>query len=193
MCRIHLLSTMLLAMFLLAGCSQQDGLFGSEALGPATWANLEKTGSGEAFAAAQRAVQQEYNIESRDPENSKLLAISSLYLSRASAGTLREGLTNPKDTLRRVVHLQISRDRLGRTVVRVRVEVQRRDTGQMRAFAYQRRRSDLPAVTPIEQESPAGADKTTVWTTIRRDRPSEQQIIEIIKTQLGLTTTAAAG
>ena len=57
MCRIHLLLAMLLAMFLLAGCSQQDGLFGSEALGPATWANLEKTGSAEAFAAAQRASQ----------------------------------------------------------------------------------------------------------------------------------------
>ena len=193
MCKTHLSLTTLLAMFLLVGCSQREGLFGSEALGPATWANLEKISSAKAFAASQQAVQQEYRIESRDPENLKLLAISPLYSGRASAGTLREGLTNPKDTLRRMVQLQISRDRLGRSVLRVRVEVQRRDTGQMRAFAYQRQRSDLPAVTPIEQESPAGAEKTTVWTTIRRDRPSEQQIIEIIKTQLGLTTTATAG
>lgn len=193
MFKMYLTLAVVLTAACLAGCSESAERFlGGRPAAPATVANLGKVSAEKAFAAAQRTLRENYGIESRDIEALSLQAVSPQYRGHSQAGTLREGLSSPSDTLRKVAYLQIGSDAAGRTIARIRIEIQRLDTAPMRAFAYQRRHSDTPAVTPIQEESPAGPEKTTVWTTLRRDRPAEQEIIEALKAQLGLSQTRPA-
>jgi len=171
------------ATALSGGCTGLNGLLGEPAPAPGSVLRLENVTPQRALAVAEQVLRQTYRIDSRDPEHLTLVAISPQYTGISHTGTLREGLSPARETFRKVAIVKVSTDRLGRTVMRIRVEKQRQDVVHMQAFAYQRQHSDVPTQTPIE-EAPSQEPRGTVWTTVGRYRVAEQEIVKAIRAQL---------
>jgi len=155
---------------------------------PSSSARFAGTSLDQAFQAATKAITGPYKIESIDRHNYVLRTAPLQYVASENTGMLADQLVPSKHTFRKIATVRVHPSVTGRTIVSVRVEVERRDTQVVQAFAYQQRSSDVPADEPVSQASPAGTERREVWTFIRRDQAEEQKLLQSIRALLKPTT-----
>ena len=79
--------------------------------------------------------------------------------------------------MRRSATLSMARGE-GGSIVRLRVDVERRDTDRREWVRHDAQRlSDSPAYTPIERDSATTERQNTVWTLVRRDVMRERDLL----------------
>ena len=90
---------------------------------------------------------------------------------RSTVSSLRRG--------RRVVEVRIVEGPSGSNV-HCRVAIQMLTTEAHRMFRHEAAGADIPHETAIDLEAAATAQQTAVWKTVRRDKPTERQILDTI-------------
>lgn len=105
------------------------------------------------------------------------------FSSARDTGTARE-LLGGRANMRRVAMFSAVPGRDG-TLARLRVELQRRDTGRDQvAQPWSTRLSDLPSQTAIERDAARSARQNEVWTLVRRDHDLERELLDDLLARL---------
>lgn len=185
MARMIPLVALLTAVVICAvGCTGQ-----TEARKPGQVIYLENVEYSEAFQASVQAVREQFVIASEDPSAGEILSQPAPFTSSEPSGRFNTGLTGSTDQLRHRASVLV----MGRTeglAVDVRVDVERRDTEDYRVFEGVQATEDLRMRTPAEQRAVTGSEQREVWSFVRRDNQSEEQLIRSIKEHLGLLQPA---
>jgi hypothetical protein len=177
-----------LAAMFLGGCSRAI-LPGD--VPPGSTITLNHICPGPVFAAAESAVSQNYRIATIDRDRGIIKTLPQEYEGTDSSITLSDVIVPTKQTFRRIVLIQVRGEGEESTVISVRVDIQRRDTTSMEAFAYQRQADDRPSAqytnTAVENQ-----EKREVWNTVRRDYQTEQELLSMIKSMVVKPSAAPA-
>ncbi len=167
----------------LSGCSQD--IQSSRSAMPGSNAYFKGVTVDEVFSAAKRAISQYYKIGSVDNQRMIIVSRPEEYRGNKSESSLSDTVSpviGPSHkSYRSVATIKVRRSATGEVVATVRVEVQRRDTEAVRAFAYQREAEDRPSEVPIEQTTVRTGPRYEVWTTVRRDYNMERAILKVLK------------
>jgi hypothetical protein len=142
----------------------------------------------EVLAAATAILQREFGRVKVDRVARRITTAPVEFTTERDSGTMRD-LYRGRSTMRRVGQLEVGRS-AGRTVARLRVDVERRDTERqavMRPRAY--RLSDDPGQeTPIDVDAATTAQQNTIWTRVRRDRTLERALLDELREQFARLT-----
>ena len=110
------------------------------------------------------------------------------YTTDRDSGTARD-LYRGRSIMRRRARLSVS-ERRGATVARLRIEVERQDTGRQ-AVMHPRgtRFGDTPGQeTAIDRDAATTLQQNTVWTRVRRDTKLESAILEELREKFSRLT-----
>ncbi len=114
------------------------------------------------------------------------------YRASRDSGSARD-LVGAASTLRRSGVLNLS-SQAGRTLARLRVDIERRETSQRAAFPSQDTRlGDSPAQTAIERDAGTTQTQNQVWVRVRRDRALERALLDDLQSRLAPFDTAPSG
>ena len=169
------------------GCTGQ-----TEARKPGQVIYLDKVEYSEAFAASVQSVREQFVIAKEDPGAGEILSRPAHYTSGEPSGRFNTGLTGATDQLRHRASVLVM-ERTEGLAVDVRVDIERRDTDDYRVFEGIQASQDLRMRTPAEQRAVAGSEQREVWSFVRRDNQSEEQLIRGIKERLGLLQAGGPG
>lgn len=127
--------------------------------------------------AAAIILKREFGRARVDPAARSIETAAVEFTARRDTGTARE-FVGGSATLRRKAVLFVGQ-RGQAVVVRLRVDVERRDTERQTAFQPRGYRiSDLPGQeSPIDRDTATSAEQTAVWTPLRRDSQLERAIL----------------
>jgi hypothetical protein len=166
-----------LAALFLGGCSRAIAPGG---MAPGSTVTLNNICPGPVFAAAETAVSQNYRIASIDSERGIIKTIPQLYEGTDSGVKLSDIIVPTKQTFRRTVTVQVRGYGEQSSTVSVRADIERQDTMAMESMAYQRQGDDRPDAQ-YTNRAIYDQDKREVWTFVRRDYQTEQQILTVIR------------
>ncbi len=145
------------------------------------------------LAAATTILQREFGRVRVDPAARRIVTAPVEYTTERDSGTARD-LYRGRSTMRRSATFMVGRSG-GETVARLRVDIERRDTGRqmvMQPQAY--RLSDSPGQeTPISVDAATTADQNAVWTRVRRDRQLERELLDELREQFARLASFTAG
>ncbi|NLX05571.1 MAG: hypothetical protein GXY33_10545 [Phycisphaerae bacterium] len=178
----------LLALLLLitAGCAEQQTPVPRER---GSLAVFETAGPDEVFTAAERAIRGPYDLAEVDRTTQFLRTVPQEFRGREGQERIGDRILPGENLYRKVVTIHVDQTGTGQTVASVRVEVQRFDTPAVRAFAYQRERTDYPAEQSALRDATVDAEQRNVWTTVTRDRQEEERILQEIRALAAPETT----
>ncbi len=140
-------------------------------------------GPDEVLAAAAGVLQREFNRVRVDRSARRIEAGPTEFTTQKESGTARD-LYGGRSTMRRKASLNIG-PAAGGTMVRLRVDVERRDTERQIFLAPQATRlSDRPSDEPsFATEAATTDEQRAVWTRVRRDRALERALLEELREQ----------
>jgi len=140
------------------------------------------------LTAATTILQREFGRVRVDTMARRIVTGPVEYTTERESGTARD-LYRGRSTMRRLATFMVGRSG-GETVARLRVDVERRDTGRqvvMHPQAY--RLSDNPGQeTPISGDAATTAEQNAVWTRVRRDRQLERELLDELREQFARRT-----
>ena len=144
------------------------------------------------LAAAAVILQREFGHVQIDRIGRRIVTAPAEFTTARDSGTARD-LYGGRSTMRHIGTLDVGR-RDGKVVVRLRIDVQRRDTARQRAMHPRGHRlSDTPgAETPITRDAATTERQNTVWTHVRRDRTLERALLEELREQFARLATRPA-
>lgn len=133
-----------------------------------------------ALQAAEVALRREFPRVTVDRAARRITSEPLEYTTATDSGTSRD-LVRGASSMRRVATCSVS-PRGERSVLRLRIDVQRQDTARRDVVQPEQGRiSDTPGYTPIERDSATTREQNAVWTYVRRDRQLERAILEEIQ------------
>jgi hypothetical protein len=162
----------------LVGCSQDYSRPGAL---PGSSVPVRCTSLDSVFRTAEKVLIKNYRLDLVDSQQYVLRTAPKEYTSKESVAAVADVLVPAEHTFRRIVTVRVTPDGATGASVSVRVDVQRRDTKAMEAFAYQRQADDRPASAQTYQPIGSNREKSEVWTNIKRDYTEEQKILDAIK------------
>jgi len=168
----------LVVLSCLAGCSQ-----GLESKRFQT-RMIRSTSADEVFNAAQVVLRREFGRLNVEPESRRIVSEPVEYRAASGSGTARD-LYGGASTMRRIAELAVVPRDEG-VLVRLRVEIERRDTDRRESFQPEHGRlSDAPGRTPIERDAATTTKQNTVWTFVKRDRAIERALLAELQGKFG--------
>ena len=171
------ISAMLISIGLgLAGCgaAQETRSFQTRVIPTA--------GPDEVFRAAQVLMRREFGQLKLEDTARRFITRPVEYQTSSDSGTARD-YYGGRSTMRRIAHFAVA-DRDGGAVVRLRIDIERKDTERQEAFQPQVNRiSDTPGHTPIQQDAATTTRQNTVWTFVKRDRRLERALLLELQAQ----------
>lgn len=166
-----------------AGCSQQvaqEQSFARE--------RFTDVAPGPAMEAAQQAFRQYFPIDRVDASEGTIYARPTELSGRGSPERVRDVLTRTPNRRREVAELRVV-PRGNDVIALCRVQVQRLDTSERRAFVTQTG-DDRPANnTPFGAEAGASARQQEDWIDVGRNRELEQQVLTSLRSRLNPRAT----
>ncbi len=128
------------------------------------------------LAAAEVALRREFGPLSVDRGSRRIEIVPQEYTTARESGTSRD-LVGVPSNLRRLAQCSVT-PRGDRSILRLRIEVQRQDAAQREALRTDTARiSDTPAYTPIDRDAAVTREQNAVWTFVRRDRALESALL----------------
>ncbi len=169
---IHLVPLTVVALSSLAGCSATE---------PASFASrsFDPVPAREVLDYAAGLLTREFGgIDRGRSADDRLVSNPVLFTTRDGSGSARDFYGGSSD-MRRVAVVEVTR-RDGRTLLRLRVDVERRDTSRVDATpAPVGGISDTPAYENTRWSDPATTSRQqSVWTRVRRDRAAERKLLD---------------
>lgn len=139
---------------------------------------------GVALDAAEAAlIDLGYKIERRDPAEGVIT--TQPVEAQAGLDSTRAVSLSSRGKTRRTVEVRIQSDG-DATKVFCKVLIQEQTTQAYRMFSSDRSGSDTPGDnTAINRDAATTSEQNTVWRTLRRDRPSERNILNAITERTG--------
>lgn len=129
------------------------------------------------LTAAQRVLVENFPRLTVDRQAYVISSAPAEYNTTDESGTSRD-LVGASSTMRRLARFGVSR-RGDRTVARVRVDVERRDTSRREVVSPESYRlSDSPSYSPIDRDAARTRDQNAAWTRVRRDSRLERALLD---------------
>ena len=122
-----------------------------------------------------------YEIASVSLARSMIVTVPLEYTAKETVASVSDVFVPSNHTFRKTATVRVDPSAPNGSTVSVRVDVQRRDTKAMQAFAYQRQAEDRPNNTPAYASAGASREKNEVWTDVRREYSEEEMILNEIK------------
>ncbi len=142
----------------------------------------------QALQAAQLAFRQYFPIDRVDEAEGVFYSRPTEVVEKGRPERVRDLLTQTPNRRRQVAEVRVA-PRGNDVIASCRVQVQRLDTSERRAFVPQTG-DDRPSVnTPFSTEAGASAPQREDWVDVGRNRDLEQQVLDSIVSRL--TTPAA--
>ena len=167
---------------IVTGCSEDTG---RTRVLPGSTITLPRVSPDRTAEAVQRALRScGYNF---DPARSGPLTLVTLpqeYTAKETVAAVADLVAPSNYTFRKTAVVRVGAADPNNTSVSVRVDVQRRDTAPVAAFANQRSGDDRPASVDPGQFAAVSRDRAEVWTNVKRDYEEEQKILDQIKIDL---------
>jgi hypothetical protein len=133
------------------------------------------------FCAAQSAVTRNYRLDVVDSDRGIIKTLPQEYQSLEAPASMVDVVVPSQRTFRRIVTIQVRPMGERSTSVAVRVDLERRDTIPMEAFAYQRQADDRPDQRYKNTATALDKEKREVWTSVRRDTQTERDLLNCIE------------
>jgi hypothetical protein len=134
----------------------------------------------EALRAAQLLLEREFGHVRVEAAGRAARSDWAEFTTARDSGTARD-LYGGRSQMRRMARLVIDTPG-GRTVARLRVDVQRRDTARRAAVRPATGRfSDTSPGTPIDEDAALTDAQSEVWTPVRRDTGLERALLEELR------------
>lgn len=182
---IHLRIVVLPAiLFALSGCADEVGYIPTQQQQRV----IKDAGADQALAEAAIILKREFGRVQVDPGLRLVTTGWYEYSTDRDSGTARD-LYRGRTTMRRRAYLSVS-ERGGATVARLRIDVERQDTGRQ-AVMHPRgtRLGDTPGQeTAIDRDAATTLQQNTVWTRVRRDTKLESAILEELREKFSRLT-----
>lgn len=142
---------------------------------------IENADPDQVLAVAAAILQREFGRVKVDRAARRIETAPAEFTTNRESGTARD-LYRGRSTMRRVARLNVGR-RGDATVVRLHIDVERRDTERRAVMQPQAHRiSDTPGhMTPIDRDAATTQEQNTVWTRVRRDRRLETALLEELR------------
>lgn len=172
----------LLAASLLVGC-QSGGGPSSVSAGPMQQRTLRGSSVDAVLAEGAAILRREFPRVRIDPETRSISADPVEFVSARDTGLARE-VVGGRSTMRRKA-MMIVGERGDAVVVRLRIDVERRDTERQKvAQPRGYRLGDTPgAESPIDEDAATTVEQNTVWTPLRRDARLERELLEELRSK----------
>ena len=137
---------------------------------------IPTAGPDEVFSAAQVLMRREFGHLKLEENSRRFVTQPVEYQTSSDSGTARD-YYGGRSTMRRIAYFSVS-GRDGGSVVRLRIDLERKDTERQEAFQPQVNRvSDTPGHTPIQHDAATTTRQNTVWTFVKRDRRLERSLL----------------
>lgn len=135
------------------------------------------------LAAAAAILQREFGRVAVDRPSRHITTAPVEYTTERESGTARD-LYRGRSTMRRKAECSVGRSGSD-TVVRMQVDIERRDTARQTAMQPRAHRlGDTPGEeTPIDADAATTSEQNTVWTKVRRDRTLERALLDELREQ----------
>lgn len=145
------------------------------------------------LSAAAVILQREFGRVAVDRSARHVTTAPVEFTTERESGTARD-LYRGRSTMRRKAELSVGRSG-GATVVRLQIDVERRDTARQTVMQPRGHRiSDNPGEeTPIDADAATTSEQNTVWTKVRRDRTLERALLDELREQFARLATPAGG
>ena len=167
---------------LIAGCSEDAD---RPRVAPGSTISLPRVTADQAGQAVQKTLRRcGYTL---DPARSGPVTFVTRpveYTARETVAAVADLVAQSKYTFRKTAFVRLAAVESHCTAVSVRVDVQRRDTAPMAAFANQRSGDDRPNTVNPGQSAGVSRERAEVWTSVKRDYEEEQKILDEIKKEL---------
>lgn len=168
-------------VLMVAGCSQEATRPGGS---PGTTATIDNVSVDAVLPAAEKALRRHcYEIAAVNYARSTVVTVPLEYTAQETVASVSDVFAPSRHTFRKTATVRVDPSAPNGAAVSVRVDVQRRDTKAMQAFAYQRQGDDRPNNTPAFAAG-ANREQTEVWTDIRREYSEEQILLDDIRAAL---------
>ena len=187
-----------LAVSLVVGCGGSTGSdallsIGRSSAGDESFASqrLANVSLDQAMEAAQQAFRQYYSIDRVDSAERTIYARPAEFREGTQGERVRDVLNRKANRRREIAELRLT-SRGADVIAACRVQVQRLDTIERRAFAPQVG-DDRPANNnPFAAEEGTTATQREDWVAVGRNRQAEQQVLSSLRERLNPTTAPAA-
>ncbi len=165
-------------LFLLPACSRQMPAVTDQQARVIEGARTEQV-----LVIATRVLQREFGRVHVNREALTIDTEPAEFATDRESGTTRD-LYHGQSTMRRVGHLSLA-PQAQNTVVRLRIDLERRDTERMANVPLPRENlGNLPNYTPIERDAATTERQNAVWTFVRRDRKLERSLLDELVDEL---------
>jgi hypothetical protein len=142
--------------------------------------SLGKAGFDECFDACEKVMRNQFGRVESNREVSMIEA-QPQYFEEKTAVSL------DMQSFRRVAKIQL-KHRSSQWWAYIQVQVERLDTTTYQQFQSLRSGSDHPAASPMETGETAPLSRKVKWSKVRRERQMEQEILALIRQELGFYT-----
>lgn len=173
---IRIFAPIVVSILLLTGCADDDASI------QMMTRELPTADRDAVIAAAQKILVENFPRTSVDRQAYLITTAPAEYNTTSDSGTSRDMVKAPT-TMRHSARFGVAR-RGDRSVARVRVDVERRDTSRREVVSPEPfRLSDSPSYSPIERDAARTTEQNTVWTRVRRDARLERAILDELERQ----------
>ncbi len=145
--------------------------------------SLGKAGFEECFDACEKIMRNQFGRVDSNREAAAIEADPQYFEEKI-------GVSLDSQSCRRVAKIQV-KHRNSQWWAYVQVQVERLDTVTYQQFQSQRSGRDHPAASPMESGETAPLSRKQKWSKIRRERQTEQEILSLIRQELGFYTKEA--
>lgn len=134
------------------------------------------------LSAAEVVLRREFGRVAVDRAARRITSGPVEFTTASDSGSTRD-LYGGRSSMRRIVTASVS-PRGERSVLRMRVDVERQDTARRNAVPSEGTRiSDAPAYDPVDRDRGLTREQSEVWTFVRRDRALERALLEEVQDQ----------
>lgn len=167
---------LLYPLILLAGCASTDSRPVAPRPGESLARSIDSPDVNAVLLEAYEILRRDFDGARIDRDRRIVISDSVEYSATRDTGTPSD-LVGVPNTLRRTA-IVTCEPLEHATLVRVRVDIERRDTQRRQAMLREETQfGDSPRQTAIERDAATTPRQNDVWTRIRRDRAVEQQIL----------------
>jgi hypothetical protein len=146
----------------------------------------------EVLEAARVVLHREFGALNAEPARRTIVSEPAHYQTKRESGSARD-FYRGESAMRQIAHCRVEqRDSVA--VLMLRIEIQRQDTerGEVAGQREPSRLSDAPSYTPIERDAATTQSQNTVWTFVRRHTALESELLSEVQDRFAPATQTPA-